>query len=68
MNNSKRMLNLRGLSRPYMEDHVLVYKAQFYGRRNYAVSIAMYERLIVEDNIKNTLLNPTMKNVIASFT
>ena len=91
---SKLMLILCGSSMPYMEDHVLAYKAPLYGRRTAQMKIQpfdfadtcryfkdfsgedkaliygivggtpqyllqMDERMSVEDNIKNTFLNPT---------
>lgn len=53
----------------YMEDHVLAYKAPLYGRRTAQIYgivggtpqylLQIDDRLSIEDNIKNTFLNPT---------
>ena len=91
---SKLMLILCGSSMPYMEDHVLAYKAPLYGRRTSQMKILpfdfadtcqyfknfsgedkalvygmtggtpqyllqMDDRISIEENIKNTFLNPT---------
>lgn len=90
---SKLMLILCGSSMSYMEDHVLAYKAPFYGRRTAQIKLLpfdyeetcayfknfsnedkamlygivggtpqyllqMSDKLSVEDNVKNTYLNP----------
>lgn len=90
---SKLMLILCGSSMPYMEDHVLAYKAPLYGRKTAQMKVLpfdfeetchyfkgfsavdkaliygivggtpqyllqMNDNLSVEDNIKNTFLNP----------
>ena len=56
---SKLMLILCGSSMSYMEDQVLAYKAPLYGvggTPQYLLQIN--DRLSIEENIKNTFLNP----------
>lgn len=57
---SKLFLILCGSSMSYMEDHVLAYKAPLYGIVGGAPQylLMLNDGLFIEENIKNTHLNP----------